>query len=311
MSTSQNLTSSAFRAVGASILVAAAVLAVSALVPSTGTAQSAPWVVEVESQAGSLGVDAARRVLEAARGRIASCTDGPGPHRFTYTLSLRVNGQVREAAYDRGATSDPRAARCIRHALLGLHFPAHAEAATLALTVGAGAFEPSAPGPSTSPETSPAPGPIAPAPQVAPPQVAPPQVAPGPGPIATPMPRPSGPEASGDVTVGAVGATPERTAAQLLGVITPQRPSLVACYAAARSADGAVAGDAMLHLTISPDGRVTNAMFQGPEALAAALASCVGQAARAWTFGAASAEARVSIPLTFGAARPAERPIRR
>lgn len=287
------------------------------LFANCAAAQSEPWVVEVTASSGSLGADAARPVIEAARSAIADCTDGPGPHRFDYTVSLRTNGQVREAAYDRGATSDPRAARCIRHALLELHFPAHTDAGTLALTLRAGAFDSAAP---TTPPTAPsptAPPPTAPPPTTAPQPSAPPVVqapapiaTPAPTPIPIPIPTPRDPEVpagAADVSFGAIGATPERTAAQLLSVITPQRASLVACYATARSADAALAGDATLHLTVSADGHVTSAMFQGSEAIASALASCVGQAARAWVFGAASAEARISVPLTFGAARPVRR----
>jgi hypothetical protein len=272
--------------------------------PATSlAAQSDAWVVDVRVTSGSLGADAARPVIEAARSEIASCTDGPGPHRFDYAVHVRANGQVREAAYDRGATSDPRAARCIRHALLELRFPAQADGGELALTLRAGEFEPSPPGSTTAPSPSappvtpvPGPGPIA---------------TPAPGPIPTPMPTPrpsDAPVPSGDVTIGVVQGTSDRTAAQLLSVITPQRAALTACFATARAGDASLSGDATLHLGLSPDGRVTSTMFQGPEALASALSTCVGQAARSWIFSATTAEARISVPLTFGGA---SRPVRR
>jgi hypothetical protein len=63
----------------------------------------------------------------------------------------------------------------------------------------------------------------------------------------------------------------------------------------------------VIQLGVAADGHVTSALFQDSEVLAGALAICVSQAVRSWTFGAAPAEARIAVPLAFGAV---SRPVR-
>jgi len=267
---------------------------------STVSAQAGTWQVSLTRSAGSLDEPTARGVVEAAQGRLAAC-GAPGAQPLVYELSLRTNGTVREASYDRRAAGDARGARCIRHALLELHFPAHAQAATFALTLGGTGAAPSAPPPPppttvAAPPPSTAPSTVPPPTTTAPIAVAPPTLTP------TPMPT-----AATDVRIGPLESTAERTADQLRSVIAVQLGAISACYATGRQHDAALGGEAILHLTIAPNGQVTGALFQAPEALASAIAGCVGQAGRTWLFSSATAEERASIPLTFGAPRPERR----
>jgi hypothetical protein len=118
---------------------------------------------------------------------------------------------------------------------------------------------------------------------------------------------PSAPVASGDVRIGPLASTAERSADLLRSVVAPQLGALATCLATGRVSAPTLAGEATLHLTIAPDGRVTSALFQAPEALASVLAACVVSAGRSWTFSSANAEERASIPLTFGVIRPERR----
>ena len=248
--------------------------------------------VALTRTAGSLDEAAAQGVLDGARGALSACTS-PGAQSYRYELSLRVNGTVREAAYDRRSASDARGARCIRHALLELHFPAHDQASSFTLTLGAGAAAPPPATTTTTTTTTIAPPPST---TVAPTLAPPPTTG-----VAT------GPVELGDVRIGPLESTPERTADLLRSVVAAQLGAISACYATGRRADATLGGEAILHATIGPDGRVSSVLFQAPEALASALAGCVATAARTWTFSSASAEERASIPLAFGAPRPQRR----
>jgi hypothetical protein len=93
----------------------------------------------------------------------------------------------------------------------------------------------------------------------------------------------------------------------VIAAITSHLAALGQCYATARATDASLAGDAVIQLGVAADGTVTSALFQGSETLASALALCVGQAARTWTFGPAAADARIAVPVSFGVTRPVRR----
>ncbi len=205
-----------------------------------------------------------------------------------------------------------RPARCIRHALLEVVFPEAAGTvrATLALGGSAEAPPPPSGGPAPTGPTGPtATGPTATGPTPSGPTPSGPTAS-GPirsGPIAT-GPTATGPIATGPVATGAprstditvgIPSSSDPGAAALRDAIIAARPSLIACYASALSADPSLRGEGSLHLTIDASGHVRRAMLATTEALASALATCIATAARSWTF-AVSAEVNASIPLSFG-----------
>jgi hypothetical protein len=103
----------------------------------------------------------------------------------------------------------------------------------------------------------------------------------------------------GAVLVGAISAAAGRPSATLRDVVDRGRPGLAACYATALAAAPGLGGDGALHVTIEPDGHVSRSVFAGGEALASAMAICLGAAARQWTFPVASDPARIDVALTF------------
>jgi hypothetical protein len=304
------------------LLLAVAVLAIVWGTSHRAAAQA--WTLDAVATEGELDAEALRAALETVRPELAGCAPGAGPYRFVFIMSVRRNGSVGEARAERGepALMPARPARCIRHALLEVVFPEAAGTvrATLALGGSAEAPPPPSGGPAPTGPTGPtATGPTATGPTPTGPTASGPTAsgpigsgptASGPirsGPIAT-GPTATGPIATGPVATGAprstditvgIPSSSDPGAAALRDAIIAARPSLIACYASALSADPSLRGEGSLHLTIDASGHVRRAMLATTEALASALATCIATAARSWTF-AVSAEVNASIPLSFG-----------
>lgn len=85
-----------------------------------------------------------------------------------------------------------------------------------------------------------------------------------------------------------------------MSVVDAHRADLEACFATGVASHPGLSGDVRLHLGIDAGGHVTRSMLQGSEALAVALAGCVGATARAWSFPAGT-EAALTVPIHFGA----------
>jgi hypothetical protein len=230
------------------------------------------WSVDVSITSGPTSVAEARAALEAHLDGVERCARGSGPFRLVYSVTVGTSGGVREAAPDRSAGADlapARAVRCVRHILEELDLPEHEEASRIVVTFALGGDA-----------AAPAAAPTAPsAPSSAP--TSPPVAAPRSG---------SGSVAMGSVTGASSGAR---------SVLDAGLPALEACYATALGEAPALAGEGTLRLTVGADGHVSRALFAGGEALASAMALCLGSAARGWAFPSSPAETRLEVPLIF------------
>lgn len=257
----------------------ASTAAVAALGLASVVVAQAGWALDVSVSSGPMTVAEASASLESRLGDVAECAPGAGPYRLVYSVSVGTSGGVRSATADRSASAalaPPRVVRCVRHVLEELDLPEHEDASRVEVVLSLG--EGGDPGGSVVPASPSAPsGPVrAPSPS-----------APvGGAPIAT---------AAAGVSVGTItgGVAAHRV------VVDGGRAALAACYEAARSESPALAGAGTLHVTIEPDGHVSRAMFAGGEALASAMAICLGAAARAWSFVPATTQTLIEITLTF------------
>jgi hypothetical protein len=103
----------------------------------------------------------------------------------------------------------------------------------------------------------------------------------------------------------AVGPPAERERSAIQRVVRAHASEARSCYERELAANPACAGTVLVRFTIGPAGSVTEASAEaGPEACPA-LATCLAQRVRGWTFPAPeSGSARVSYPFSFA---PAER----
>lgn len=234
------------------------------------------WIVGVGVTEGPLTPAEVRPLLDAELPGIAECAPGAGPYQLVFNVSVGASGGVRSAAADRsvGAELAPaRAVRCVRHRLEELELPVRAEASRLSVTFTLGVSEP-------------------------------PPIAAGPPSSAAPPASASTAPSSASVgvasvTLGPLVVTGSRAVASLRPPLETGRSALLECYEAALVVAPGLGGQGALHLTIAPEGRVVRALFAGSEALAGAMALCLGTAARAWTFPAGDDEVRLDVPLEF------------
>lgn len=90
-----------------------------------------------------------------------------------------------------------------------------------------------------------------------------------------------------------------RSLTDVASVVADKLPAVKFCYQRAVDAGASPSGKAILNLSISADGKVSDARVEAPDFEGSELPSCVSARARQWTFPPAQKARSVSYPFVF------------